>query len=446
MNFLQKMYGNFESRDEVKKFVVLGLAFFLIIGTYWSLRPLKDALFASIVGIKWQPWAKIISMFAVFPIVMGYSKLVDKFKKNTVFYILVSFYSLTAFLFAYLFMNPEIGLANTVESPSRLLGWFWYIWVESFGSLIVALFWAYAQDITAPESAKRGFPLIAMLGQLGNIVGPLTLDNLPKSVPLGYLVVITGIMTALIGVVIGLFTRVVPAAQRRIYTAGNDKPHIDPGFFEGLKLLLKTPYLLSIFGIITIYETIVTTFDFLFKTNVTETYLDAAARASVLFQYAYWVGIVAFLCVLLGINNIQRRLGMKISLLVLPVLVGVAVLSTKFVGGISLFFWIMVISKAVNYALNQPTLKQLYIPTSEDAKFKSQAWIEMFGSRFSKAASSSFNNVRKSLVAVSGPAGSATFMTIFTLGSFGLLALWVPVAIYAANTYNRAIKNNEEIC
>lgn len=448
MNFLQKMYGNFESRDEVKKFVVLGLAFFLIIGTYWSLRPLKDALFASIVGIKWQPMAKILSMFAVFPIVMGYSKLVDKFKKNTVFYILVSFYSITAFAFAYFFMHPEIGLANAVESPTRILGWLWYIWVESFGSLIVALFWAYAQDITAPESAKRGFPLIAMLGQLGNIVGPLALDNLPKSTPaaLGHLVIITGVMTALIGFVIWLFTRVVPASQRHIYTAGNEKPHIDPGFFEGLKLLLKTPYLLSIFGIITIYETIVTTFDFLFKTNVTETYLDAVARTSVLLQYAYWVGIVAFLCVLFGINNIQRRLGMKISLLVLPVLVAIAVLSTKFVGGISLFFWIMVISKAVNYALNQPTLKQLYIPTSEDAKFKSQAWIEMFGSRFSKAASSSFNNVRKSLVAASGATGSAMFMTIFTLGSFGLLALWVPVAIYAANTYNRAIKHNEEIC
>lgn len=446
MNFLQKLYGNFESRDEVKKFLVLGVVFFLVIGTYWSLRPLKDSLFSSIVGMGWQPAAKVLSMFAVFPIVMAYSKLLDSFKKNTVFYILVAFYSITAFIFAYYFMSPTIGLANTVISPTRLLGWFWYIWVESFGSLIVALFWAYAQDITAPESAKRGFPLIAMLGQLGNIVGPLTLDNIPKSVHLGYLVVITGIMTALIGVVIYLFNHIVPAKQRQIYTAGNAKPHIDPGFFEGLKLLIKTPYLLSIFGIITIYETIVTTFDFLFKTSVTDNYVTAAERASVLFKYSYWVGIIAFLCVLLGINNIQRRLGMKISLLVLPVLVTVAVISTKFIGGISLFFWIMVISKAVNYALNQPTLKQLYIPTSEDAKFKSQAWIEMFGSRFSKGSSSAFNYLRKVLIEASGSAGSAMFMTIFTLGSFGLIALWIPIAIYSAKTYNKAIKDNVEIC
>lgn len=448
MNFLKKMYGNFESRDEVKKFIVLGIVFFLIIGTYWSLRPLKDALFASIVGYKYQPMAKILSMFAVFPIVMIYSKLVDSFKKNTVFYILTAFYSLSAFAFAYFFMHPTIGLENTVENPARIIGWLWYVWVESFGSLIVALFWAYTQDITNPQSAKRGFPLIAMLGQLGNIVGPLSLDNLPKSLHIGYLVVITGVLTFLAGFMIWLFVKIVPASQRQVYTTGDaGKQHSEPGFFEGLKILVKTPYLLSIFAIITIYETIVTTFDFLFKAHVSETYTSVAERTSVLFKYGYMVGVVAFLCVLLGINNIQRKLGMKVSLLVLPVLVAGAILSTKFFGGITLFFWIMVFSKAVNYALNQPTLKQLYIPTSEDAKYKSQAWIEMFGSRFSKGSSSAFNNLRKSFVAMQGSvAGSALFMTIFTFGGFGLVALWVPIAIFAARKYNTAVDSDTLVC
>ena len=53
----------------------------------------------------------------------------------------------------------------------RITGWLWYVYVESFGSLIVALFWSFTTDITDENAAKRGFPLIAMLGQLGNIVG-----------------------------------------------------------------------------------------------------------------------------------------------------------------------------------------------------------------------------------------------------------------------------------
>ena len=33
----------------------------------------------------------------------------------------------------------------------------------------------------------------------------------------------------------------------------------------------------------------------------------------------------------------------------------------------------MVGSKAINYALNGPALKQLYIPTTTDVRFKAQA-------------------------------------------------------------------------
>ena len=51
----------------------------------------------------------------------------------------------------------------------------------------------------------------------------------------------------------------------------------------------------------------------------------------------------------------------------------------------------MVGSKAVNYALNGPALKQLYIPTTPDVRFKAQAWIETFGSRSSKQDGSVFN-------------------------------------------------------
>src|SRR3990167_5404380 len=174
MNFLKKMYGNFKDKDEVLKFVVLGITFFLIIGTYWTLRPLKDGLFASIVGAKWQPYAKILSMFAVFPIVMLYSKLVDWFKRDQVFYILSGFYAITALI-----------LTNM---------------------------------------GKQFF---------GGHNGPV--------------VAITGVLILAIGLMIWVFQRVVPANERRIYRAKGSESvdHDKAGFFEGLKLLVNTPYLLS---------------------------------------------------------------------------------------------------------------------------------------------------------------------------------------------------------
>jgi ATP:ADP antiporter, AAA family len=41
-------FGDFE-REEFKKFIRMGFIFALIIGSYWTLRPLKDAIFIHLV-------------------------------------------------------------------------------------------------------------------------------------------------------------------------------------------------------------------------------------------------------------------------------------------------------------------------------------------------------------------------------------------------------------
>lgn len=445
------LWGKFESKDEIKKFGLLALIFGLIIGVYWGMRPMKDSIFGAIVGFDWQPRAKMLSLLIVMPLVILYGKLIDRFPRQRVFYALTAIYGLMALGFAVAFMHPEIGLANHVESPSRLIGWAWYVYVESFGSLIVALFWAFTTDITDAESAKRGFPLIALFGQMGNIFGPMFLQakryGLANSAPI---VAVIGLLIFVTGFLLSFFMKVVPASQMVGYqeVGTHEEKHKEPGLFEGLRLLFTQGYLLGIFLIIFIYEVIVTIFDFHFKSAVKAVYPLEVDNAAYLSDYAVWTGIVATLCVLFGINNIQRHLGMRASLLLLPILVAVAVFTLKlYPTAINVAFWIMVFSKAVNYALNQPTLKQLYIPTSKDTKYKAQAWIEMFGSRGSKAAGSVINDFKKSLQGSLGKdAGSASFVLMTTWASGGLILVWLMVALYVAKRYTQAIENKQVVC
>src|SRR5205085_6816717 len=150
------LWGNFENKQELKKFLFLASILGLIIGVYWTLRPIKDSQFGFVVGGDYLPYAKILSVFVTVVLVLVYSKLVDLFPRHKVFYGLVSIYAVIAGIFTWFFMDPVIGFANVVPSPDRIIGWAFYVWVESFGSLIVALFWAITTDITTPESAKRG--------------------------------------------------------------------------------------------------------------------------------------------------------------------------------------------------------------------------------------------------------------------------------------------------
>lgn len=437
------LWGKFDSSAELRKFFTLAGIFFLIIGTYWTLRPIKDSIFMSVVGKELLWGAKLVSLLAVGPLVMLYSKLLDIFHRHYVFYILVFAYALLALLFAWGFAHPEIGLPNAVASSSRLIGWAWYVYVESFGSLVVALFWGITTDVTAPESAKRGFPMIVLFGQLGNIFGPLFLNakylGLANSAPI---IGICGVLMILSGLGMWFFSVTTPKDQLQGF---QDKDHkaddeAEPGFFEGLKLMVTRKYLLGIFGIIFFFEMIVTIIDYHFKVTVGNMFPDEAMRSKILSEYAWQTGIVATLCVLLGINNIQRKLGMTVSLLMLPVLVGLAILTIKFnPTSLNIALWLMVFSKAVNYALNGPTLKQLYIPTTPESKYKAQAWIETFGSRASKGGASVVNAFRSTL-------GVSTFLTMSALISFGLIGFWVMIALYVAKSYNTAIKEKKVVC
>lgn len=465
-NVLRPMFGDFNP-EELKKFVLLGIIFGLIIGIYWTLRPLKDALFQDIVGGEWQPRAKWLSLVAILPLVVLYSKLVEKLSRQNLFYVMAAAYGLATLILAWFFFHPTYGLENLNADPSRMLGWIWYVFVESFGSLLVALFWAFATDITSAESAKKGFFLVIMFGQIGGIFGPL-MTKIPKiyNVSNAYTVVACGILILLIIPFVWIFMRTVPADQMKGFqgTVTKEQEHdTEPGFFEGLRLMVSKPYLLGIFGIISFYEIIVTVFDYYFKLMAQSQILDKADKLAFLGDYATFANLATFLCLVFGISNVQRFMGLTSSLVLMPLLVGVAVGVFRFYPSLTPLFWLMVASKAVNYALNSPSMKQLYIPTTKDVRYKSQAWIETFGSRGSKAAGSAINDQHKNVVIANGPEwadkafrnehmfkpedlGSFWYMAMSCYLFLGILAVWVFVALYLGRTYQRAVDNNKVVC
>lgn len=447
--FFRAWFGNF-SPEEFKKFIILGFTFFFVIGVYWTLRPLKDSIFMSMIGAQNQPWAKLLSVCILFPMVIIYSKLMERFTRHRMIYLLATFYAIATLVFGFLFLHPTIGLANKTVDASRIIGWAWYVFVESYGSLMVALFWAFATDITSPESAKRGFSFVVMFGQLGAILGPLLLIPLAGKTYWGSsapVVLIAGSFIFAIIAMIWYFMRVTPKEQLVGYIGAKKAEHTKskPGFLEGLRLIVSNKYLLGIFGIIFIYEIIGQIIEFRFKYLVGTSFADDATRTLYLGDSAVWINTVSFLCLLFGVSNIQRRLGLKFSLALMPFIIAIAIATFYMSPEISVVFWIVVAAKAFNYALNGPAQKQLYVPTSQDVKYRSQAWIETFGSRTSKAAGSGINLLQGSFVSMFGPAGVMLHIAACTYFSFGLLAAWLFIALYLGNTYNKALQEDRVV-
>ncbi len=462
VGFLKAWYGDF-SREELKKFLFLGSIFSLLVGVYWTLRVFKDTFFQEMIGAAYQPYAKWVSLLVMFPLVIAYSKIVERLSREKMFYFLAFVYGSVILLYAYLFLDPTIGLDNKVMSTGRILGWTWYVFVESFGSLLLgALFWAFATDITAPESAKRGFSLVVMIGQIGGILLPM-MGRIPQkyNIHVAYMVAVCGILVYAIIPLVKLFLYSVSREQLKGYEQkGHEhQDEVEPGFLEGLRLMISEKYLLGIFAISFFYELIITVIDYYFKYLVAANIPDIAARSAYTSIYASWVNAVTLLCLVLGISNIQRRLGLAVSLGLMPFLIGAAVFMFATNASIDLLLWLMVASKAINYALNGPSLKQLYVPTTKEARYKSQAWIESFGSRGSKGGGSGLNMLHKKFQVWFNGANwnSIPVLSALDYGSFyhillcsglfsSILVFWFFIAMYLAKTYNAAVKDCVLMC
>ena len=67
--------------------------------------------------------------------------------------------------------TAPLGLANWEARPARIVGWVSFVAIESYGSLAVALFWAFTNSTVDLEAAKASYGLVIAGAQIGAILG-----------------------------------------------------------------------------------------------------------------------------------------------------------------------------------------------------------------------------------------------------------------------------------
>jgi AAA family ATP:ADP antiporter len=418
---------------------------------------LKDAVFIQFVDKVDIPWAKTVSLLLMVPFVGVYTKMVSSFPREKVTKVIPTFYGCALLVFAVLIHLGESG-DGLGQIGKWIVGYTWYFFVESWASVVFALFWAICTDVTDPKTAKRGFPLIYFVGQVAGIIAPYGIAGLPERLGLQtdlIPLIIAGISAFVMVSVTRYFFKVTPKElliafeseeERKKAAKAKEMEGKKPGFTEGIRLLFSHKYLLSIFSVILMFELITTIFDYNFKMKAGEIY-SGVELSSYLGYYGSIVNTVTVAFLLLGVNGVAKKLGIGVALVCLPVLLGGALFGFLAMDSLNFLLCLMVSAKALNYALNNPTLKQLYIPTSESARFKAQAWIEAFGGRIAKEAGSIFNMSLKPLQAAFGEvAGKAHYLTLTGVVGYPLIAIWVVLSIYLGKTWKKAVDEKRVVC
>lgn len=442
MSISLPMFGTFEWQ-EFKKFIRMGLVFGLIVGAYWSLGALKQTVVCSILGPSCLPYARIFSMLGMIPLLMMYTKLLDIYAREKVFAYMSFSYALGGLFFAYLFVQGN--QTAVVAYPFALL-------CDSYGSLLIALFWSIATDTTLPDSAKKGFPLIVALGQVGGIVLPLSIAALPTVVPYtGLTVLIIACLVPIVGASYAMrrFLFITPA-YLLVGFRGENQPLVaqqtKPGFFEGLRTVRAHAYVAAIAVVCILPDFLSVVFDMHFLLLAHQQYA-ATELAQYLSLYGASINGLTLVFLLCGVSNIARYIGMAGALMVLPCMFLGALCSFALFDHLQVLFGIMVYTKALTYAFNVPVVKQLYIPTTHDVRFKAQAWIDGFGLQSSKVTASLYNMLLTPFQSFAGQLMGRMYHVLLS-SSIGLVLvlIWLPVAYYLGKRYTVAVTQNKVVC
>lgn len=435
------VYGEL-SRSERNKFISYGALFFVIIGIYWLLRCIKDPTFSAFVDST-QVWkAKIVSLLVVFPLVAGYNYLVDKFSRHRLFYAMSAIYAVILLVLWFFVRNECYGLPAAKCDRWSLLGWIAYVVIESFGSLMVVLFYSFMADTTTPEAGKKGFFVTQTFAQLGAIFGSQVVASQSENIGVDKLYVVAAVVIAFaIPAIVRFIMWYIPKEELAGYQAKGavSEGKKKTGFVEGIAFLLSQPYLLGIFVVVSAFEVVVTVFDLQFKVLIQD-YAKGNPNVfgSYTGEFGVYVSVLALASLLLGIGKIGRKIGLTISLALMPLMVLVMIFTMQFIPVLGVVFWVMVFAKGINYALGQPSKEQLYIPTSREAKYKSKAWVDTFGSRFAKASGSGIIGLHYSWLAL-------PFLAISGI-NIVICVAWFFTAFYLGRKHKHAVEHNEVVC
>jgi AAA family ATP:ADP antiporter len=409
--------------------------FFLVITSFWILKPIKKSLFIEFYdkgGFDFFAWhmtgpqaellAKVLNMVVAFVAVVVFTWLAHRFRRQQL-----------TFIFTGFFLASYVAYTFVIEKPQSITVWTFYLFGDLFSTLMVATFFAFLNDSVTPDAAKRLYGLVGLGGVVGGVFGTSTVRVLIARInTVGWLWIAFGLGLVILAVAMGagrLVDRNPPPEPEPEISVPEPRGDSNPAI-EGARLVFSSPYLLSIVAIVGLYEIVSTVMDFQFTSTIAH-YLSGPAIGKQFATVFAITNVVSMLVQLFLTSFVMSRLGVGVALLFLPIAVlagsmGFTVLPILWVGSS-----LNTVDNGFSYSINQSAKESLYVPTTKDEKYKAKAFIDMFVQRFAKA------------VAVGVSLGITTVFTDFSsirwLSGFTIpvIIVWIFAVRYAGRRFKK---------
>ncbi|MEP6956972.1 MAG: MFS transporter, partial [Chthoniobacterales bacterium] len=305
MNWLAEMRARLvdAKRDELR---ALGLAFvfnFIVLGSYYVLRPIRDEIGAA-GGLENLPWMYSGTLVAMLVANALFSAIVAHRSRRKFIPLSLRFFISNLLLF--------FALMHILPAAQQIwVGRAFFVWVSVFNLFVVTLFWAFMTDIFNSEQAKRLFGFISVGGTLGAIVGgSLTAFLVHRLGTANLLLVSAGLLEG--GAWCVRFFPTDFAGGRADATREEktkaEKP-VGGTVWSGVTHVARSPYLLGICAFMLLHSITATLVYFQQADITAREFTDRAARTAFFAQLDIWVNVLTIVVQIFLTGRLLKWLG-----------------------------------------------------------------------------------------------------------------------------------------
>lgn len=350
-------------RDEINAALLSFVFVFLLMASYYVLRPVRDAM-ASDWSDATLSWLWTANFFISGAAVLLYGWVASKLQPAR---LVPAVYLFFAISFA-LFHAATHSLADT-----RLLDQVFYVWVSFFALFHVSVFWSFMSGIYNGAQSKRLFGLFSAGASIGALLGPLLPVLLAERIGVYNLLLPAALMQLLVVPIILRLLHDQPLVREQAPSAFQNP--LGGNFLEGFIDLISHRFLLGIALFLLLY-TVMSTFVYFELKNMLAEY----ARAE---RARYWgmmdlaVNSLSILTAVFVTGRIASRFGLAITLALVPVLMVVGWLAVALVPALAILVGMQVLRRAGNYAITRPGREMLFTRVEPTTRFKTKPVIDI---------------------------------------------------------------------
>jgi AAA family ATP:ADP antiporter len=334
------------------------LAFFLLLSSYYMLRPVRDEMGvqSGVDRLQWLFSGTFVFTLLTVPVFGWVVKRVPRRRLLPAVYGFV--------VLCLLGFGGAFAAGVTAVTAAAF-----FIWLSAFNLIVVSLFWSNVSDAFTTEQSHRLYGYIFAGGTAGALAGPALTALLARLLSSAELLALSAALLAAAAGCMVLLRRAHPAEQAEARPIGGS-------VLAGIPLTLKLPSLRGVALLVICYTAVHTVLYVEIADLAQHAYPDSGDRTAFFASLDLAVNSLALAIQLLLTRAIVQRFGLAAALAVVPlvVLAGLAAASVWRVA--ILVAGTQIANRAGEFALVRPGREMIYTTVDPESRYKAKNFID----------------------------------------------------------------------